>query len=387
MTLTLSSCYWDDKTLFLKYPEPWIDSNYWDKFNFYAWDYWPEVIHTEEARFLPTVWDKIEMLIWEWAYTSEIIAYYEHVYSESFCKKNITPYSWKWYYDIIREKEKKTLIVGHPYWLIEDDKYHINPDLIFSLNDKTNMSKLTNKIPKHTILSLNDISDITNFPFVLKAHSWASWDGVRIIYNNNDLKLALDYFKNETELMVEEFIEIKDNYNVQLIILQNWNIEMLWSSIQNVTTEWEYNGNYIYKSMILPKNIEKLALEICENAYKLWYNWICWLDIITNKSWDELLIDPNFRLNWSTSTLMLKEKVFWETCSNILKVSWFNSNHTDLKTMIKETLKLKDKIIYILSAYKNKTNWIIHWHCITHWTDEESLQRNLVNLETKWFKI
>jgi len=79
MNLTLSSFYWEEKTLFPKYPEPWKDFSHWDKFDFYAWDYGPSVIHTEEARILPIIWDKINVLIWEWALDKSMIDYYNNM--------------------------------------------------------------------------------------------------------------------------------------------------------------------------------------------------------------------------------------------------------------------------------------------------------------------
>ena len=386
--MTLSNHYTEWSTLFLKYPEPWIDSHHWDKFDFYAKAYWPEIIHAEEARFLPVVWDKINMIVWEWAYTPAMVDYYNHMYPNTFSGQNIKTYLGSDYYNLIeRDVKKRTLIVLHPYTLIDSCKYNLHPDLIFGLNDKTNMSRLTSNIPNHRILPLYEIKELNSFPFVLKAHSWASWDWVRIIYDNNDLLKALEYFKEEHELMVEDFINVKYNYNVQISILHNWKIEILWVSFQNTTKEWEYDGNNIYKNTILPINVEKIVSEVCSNAFKEWYYWICWLDIIIDYNWDAFLIDPNFRLNGSTSTLILKERIFEETWAWVLKFCWFDSNHPDIKTMIDENLWLWKDSLYLLSSFSNRIKWIIHWHCITYWKDEDDLQMRIKKLKWNWFKI
>gem|GEM_PF-3364404 len=51
-------------------------------------------------------------------------------------------------------------------------------------------------------------------------------------------------------------------------------------------------------------------------------------------------MDPNFRLNGSTSTLMLRDKIFAERDSQVLLFGSFKSNHSDIKTMIQENQKL-----------------------------------------------
>lgn len=388
MTLTISDCYNEWKILFLKYPEPWKDSQHWKKYDFYAWDYGPEVIHTEEARFLPAIWNMIKILIWEWAFTPEMVEYYTQTYSETFCKDNVTTYKENEHHKILKyQLVDKSLIVLHPYSYISPEKYHISPELIFKLNNKANLRDLTLHFPNQKILSLNEIRELRKFPFVIKANSWASWDWVRIIYDIDDLTLALEYFSNEERLMIEDFIDIKNNYNVQLIINEAWKIDILWISIQNTNEKWEYNWNNIYKDIQLPEIAKSIALETCRSAYKMWYNWVCWLDIIESVDGNFYVIDPNFRLNWSTSTLMLKEKIFEETQSNVLKFSSFKSNHSDIKSMLKINSKLWKDALYILSSYRNKISWVISWHWVTFWTSNEDLINRVSLLKSNGFII
>jgi len=149
----------------------------------------------------------------------------------------------------------------------------------------------------------------------------------------------------------------------------------------------EYNWNNIYSNLEIPNNVKDIAIEVCRNAHKEWYNWICWLDIVLDNNWNALLIDPNFRLNGSTSTLMLKNQMFAETWSSVLKFAWFDSNHSNISTMLKENMRLWKDAMYILSSYRHKITWIIHWHWVTFWDNDLELNRRVKHLNSKWFKI
>ena len=176
MTLTLSDIYGKDKTLFWKYPEPGKDSHHGEEFDFYAWEYWPEVIHTEEGRILPVIGHDIQMIIGKDVLHPDMIEYYNDTYPETFSDKNIVPYSNTEYYNRINSKtENGKLIVAQPYNKIQREKYYIDPEVIYNLNDKTKLHELTNSIPKREICSLEEIKTNSNFPYVLKSNSWATY--------------------------------------------------------------------------------------------------------------------------------------------------------------------------------------------------------------------
>lgn len=389
MTLTLSDCYWEGKTLLSKYPEPWKDSHHGDKFDFYAWDYWPHVIHTEEARILPIIWNNINVLISEWVLDPALIQYYNDIYPNTFSDKKIIPYNNTDYYSYIKNQVRnKSLITLHPYQNINEEKYALDPNLVFDLNDKTNMYKLTNQIPKHEILKLDQIRCLENFPFVLKADSWASWDWVRIIKNKEDLNKALKWFSKEDTLMVEEYIEYIDNVWVQLFISQIWTINILWYSKQIVSEQWEYEWSIINKNYSISSELRKLAIGIWTNAYKMWFYWICWLDFLKDRNQKYFLIDPNFRITWATSLIFLQEKIFAESNANCMQVQQFKSNHPNIQTMVSENISLNSNQLYLLSSYKDRVSGIISWFSIITWESEEHINYNKEHIyKKKWFTI
>jgi len=386
MKLTLSSIYWKDKILFPKYPEPWKDFSHWDKFDFYAGDYAPSVIHTEEARILPVIWNKIKVLVWEGALDKSMIDYYNHTYPETFSDKKIISYKYKEYYNLIENIKRKSLITLHPYSWINEKLYYIDPNITFFLNNKENISKLTENTPKRETLLLEEIRKIDKFPVVLKSFTWASWDWVRIINDKKKLLDALDYFKSEEKLIVEEYIYAVDNIWIQLFISEKGEVKILGVSRQIVTDEWEYEWSIFNRNDNIDPNLEKIALDVWINASKIWFNWICWLDFLKDELGQYFLIDPNFRLTWATSGIFLKERIFKERDHNIIQVQQFKSNHSDIKIMINENLNLWKDGLYLLSSYKDNVSSIISWFSIVTWESAEHIEHKKRNLyKKKWF--
>lgn len=392
MNLTLWKIYGEDKTLLAKYPEPWKDSSHNDQFNFYAWDYWPEVIHPEEARFLPVIWKELTVLMWEWVLDPSMLEYYQKTYPESFSDENIIPYYGTAYYQHISTQVKnKTLVTLHPYSQIIPEKYFLDSNLVFNLNDKTQLSKLTSSIAHNEILPLEEIAELTNFPFVLKAKSGASGDWVRIIYNQKCLTEALSWFKLEKKLLVEEFIEHTQNVGIQIFVTGNWEVKVLWTSSQDTSKKGEYEWSIINtKEKVDPKACS-IAIEAGQNAAKMWFIWVAGLDMLKSKKWKYYLIDPNFRLTGATTLFLLSNKIEAETGNDFLKVQQFKSNHPDIKTMIEENWKLWTKELYLLSAFKHKingsVNQTIHWFAIHSWKDPEELAVNKGYYKSKWFNL
>jgi len=241
----LSDIYWRDKTLFPKYPEPWKDCHHWDDFDFYAGNYGPDVIHTEEWRYLPIVWE-MGVLVWKDVVSDTMIEYYKAMYPETFHADSIIPYTWEEYYESVKRSVKNwKLVVPQPYPRINRDRYYLDPQLIYDLNDKTKLHELTSSIPSREILDISSIRDLTNFPFVLKSNSGASWDGVKIIYDKDWLWQALEWFSSEKNLIVEEYIDAVDNIGIQICISQDWSVEILDAPDQETNEQWEYEGNTV----------------------------------------------------------------------------------------------------------------------------------------------
>ena len=332
------------------------------------------------------MWNETSVLVSNLTATQEMKQYYRDIYPET-CPQDdqYIHYSWQDYVEHICAMIDHTLIVPHPYPKIESEKYYVNPELLNSLNDKSQLDQLHSQIPDSKLISNHEACDITDFPTVLKTKTWASGDGVIIAYNATELYEKLWNFPDNCEFMWEEFIETKKNYNLQFMILANWTIKYIWCSLQNVDTDWEYKGNIIMKDMLVPGEVLKIWKEACTNAHDKWFYWICWLDILESVDNRFYLIDPNFRLNWSTAALMLKEKIFSETGWEIMQFWSFVSKHWSFSETVNESMLLVKQGVYLVSCLQAEENWEVWWYAVTVWNDMENLKNKHKFLAKKWF--
>ena len=387
MSITkLSEVYWTDRVLFPKYPEPWKDSSRWDEFDFYAGDYGPEVIHTEEWRYLPVVWD-MEVLVWQDVVCDTMIKYYRAMYPETFSAESIIPYQGHWYYDAINNGVNPgKLIVPQPYSQISRDKYYLDPQLIYDLNDKTKLHELTSSIPKREILNLESIRDLIDFPFVLKSNSGASWDWVRIIQDRVSLEQALDWFSGEETLIVEEFIDAVENIGIQICVREDWQVEILDAPQQETNEQWEYQWNIVDINQPIDDWASSLALEIWKKAAEKGFFGVWWMDILKSREWKYYFIDPNFRVTGATSVIMLTKKLVAETWKPVLKVWQFKSNAADISDMLSNAQDPHNPL-YVLSAFRDQCTGIINGFSVFSSPSQETLHESRTAIESRWFRF
>ena len=380
----LSEVYGEDKLLFPKYPEPWKDSQHWAQFDFYAWDYGPEVIHSEEWRYLPVVWD-MRVLVWEQVVFETMLRYYETMYPETFHRDAVIPYSENEYYTHIRKSAwARKLVVPQPYEKIDHNVYYLDPQLLYDLNDKTKLYELTDCIPQRCQLLIEDIRELQDFPFVLKSNSWASGDGVRIILWQKDLEEALIWFASESQLIVEEYIDAVENIWVQIHVAQNWNVQVLDAPMQVTNSAWEYMWNIVDTWRWTDEWAVQLALEIWKNAAKKWFYGIWWMDILKSRNGKYYFIDPNFRVTWATSLILLSSKLTAETWKPVLRVGQYKSQASSIEDMLKSSYNARSQI-YILSAYQDAVSRIINGFWIYAADSVEQLDESKQSIEKRWF--
>lgn len=379
----LSEIYGKNNIFFPKYPEPWKDFSFWDNFQFYAWNYWPEVIHTEEARYLPITWN-MNVIIWKEVLSKDMIDYYSYMFSDTFSRENIISYKWKEYYDIINNLPRYTLITPQPYKDFKENLYAINPNTTYNLNSKDKMEELTSQMPRREILNTYKIKKLTNFPFVLKSNSGASWDWVRIIKSQKNLKDALEWFKTEKSLIVEEYIEEIWNFWVQILIPQKWNIEILALTRQITSKKWEYEWSFIDNDEKISEKLKEICIEIWENAQRKWFFWVAWLDFLQDKNWNFFFIDPNFRVTWATNLVLLHKKILKNNWKKIVVVWQFKNNWWDFWELID---KANNNEIYLMSAFKDQVKNIINWFCVYSLDTIKNIEKYKSQIKNLWINL
>lgn len=282
--------------------------------------------------------------------------------------------------NVVSQVQDRTLVVLHPFDSIETNKYIVDPEVIFFLNNKENIWALSMSIPSREVVPVEDVKDIWNFPIVIKTLTGASSDWVKIIYSKWDLIEAWNTFTDEEFLILEEYIDIRKNYNIQLSISKNGEITILWASLQDINEVGVYDGNIIPAQCDIPQVAESIVYEIGANAHRKWFFGLCWLDIIEGSDSRYYFIDGNFRINGSTSSLLLKDKIVGETWCNLLKFGSFQSDFWwvwDLITACKTS-------VYFLSMYPNASSWKIWWYAILPHNDAWFLAEKRRELMWKW---
>lgn len=215
----------------------------------------------------------------------------------------------------------KKMVVNHPHpqGEIQHHKYWIDPEIIGFLNNKANLTELVPKgyTPQRLIIPPDDLfkayQTFKKFPLVVKAATAEPNGGgydVIICNHQTDLEQARKHLRRCHRVVLEEFVELKENYCVQFAITKKGSIIYLGTSEQITDDAGIYKGNWLFREDTTPEIVTALARSITEKASTMGYHGICGIDIILSKDSRPLVIDLNFRLNGSTPALLLKESIF-----------------------------------------------------------------------------
>ncbi|UNC92230.1 hypothetical protein [Candidatus Contubernalis alkaliaceticus] len=230
--------------------------------------------------------------------------------------------------------QKKKIVFNYPHPSSEFNKegYWIDPKLVKFLNNKANLERLVPKehVPKRIIVHPSEIIKTANkfnkLPLVIKAATDQPTGGgcdVIICKDRNDINNAWDYFQTCSTVVLEEYIEINQNYNLQFAKTINHQIIYLGASQQISNPTGHYLGNWLVKNNEPPGLLIQLGRLIMERACSLGFMGIVGFDIVISKENRVLAIDLNFRINGSTPALLLKESIFKiHNASVLLSRSW-----------------------------------------------------------------
>ncbi|ABR49550.1 conserved hypothetical protein [Alkaliphilus metalliredigens QYMF] len=225
--------------------------------------------------------------------------------------------------------QKKQMVVNHPHPSSEINRggYWIDPQLIGFLNNKANLEKLVpiGHTPRRVVIHPNEISktvdQLKKLPVVIKVASDEPNGGgydVVICKSKKDVSYAYNYFNTCSTVVVEEYIEIEQSYNIQFAKTIKGDIIYLGTSEQIATADGIYIGNWFERDHEPPEKLMKVGLAIMEYACSLGFIGIGGFDIVISNDNRQFVIDLNFRLNGSTAPLLLKESIFSAYNASIL---------------------------------------------------------------------
>lgn len=230
----------------------------------------------------------------------------------------------KGYEELLNKLEGNTekMVLNFPHLAKELDfsRYWVDPQLLFYLNNKGNLKEVVPEqhLPQRKVLGisdfLNDEKSPFAFPFVVKAATDEPVGGgleVVICKNEEDLQYAKKLFDRCDFIVIEDYIPIKENYCIQFAQTYKGNLVYLGASEQIINEEGTYKGNWLeeVEEHQPPKQVTYLAKQVMEKAVSLGYWGIAGFDIVISEDGKIFVIDLNFRMNGSTTALLLKDSI------------------------------------------------------------------------------
>lgn len=231
------------------------------------------------------------------------------------------------------EGEQKKMVVQHihPEEEMSAENYWIDPKLVQFLNNKANLDELVPEghSPKRRSISAADLhAHLDEFPFpcVVKAatnEANAAGFDVFICRNQDDIDKAAEFFASCEGIVIEEFMEIKENYCVQFACTADERLIYLGSTVQNIDEHGKYKGNWVDKGAEPDDEVIEIGRKIMEEGCKRGYKGIAGFDIAVTADGRKIAFDLNYRVNGSTAALLLRDSIEDQFGHEIIKyVSW-----------------------------------------------------------------
>ncbi len=216
-------------------------------------------------------------------------------------------------HNFLRDHPDSRIVAPHPYGGTANNFYLRDPAILVRLNDKGRMRELSSHtIPYDTYtpnaFARDDWKNHWRLPFVVKlTEPSGGGDGVIICLTDADITLAKRRFAGR-KIKIEQYIDNPaNNYNINLHVSQSGEISFIGGSLQHVSAEGKYTGNYIDLNWQPPQALETLCTEVAHNAWRTGWHGVCGLDILEDRDATLYFMDPNFRLNGSTPFYFLRE--------------------------------------------------------------------------------
>ncbi|MGG1575728.1 ATP-grasp domain-containing protein [Fictibacillus sp. NRS-1165] len=231
------------------------------------------------------------------------------------------------------ENERKKMVVQHihPEEEMSSENYWIDPGLVQYLNNKANLEELVppGHAPKRKSTTSAELDDqLADFPFpcVVKAatnEANAAGFDVFICRNKEDIKKAADFFASCEGIVIEEYLEIEQNYCVQFACTADERLLYLGTAVQNITNDGKYEGNWVDKESEPGDEVVKIGRRIMEEGCKRGYKGIAGFDIAVTPDGRKIAFDLNYRVNGSTAALLLRDSIEEHLGQKVVKyVSW-----------------------------------------------------------------
>lgn len=205
----------------------------------------------------------------------------------------------------------------HPFGERPDAEYWIPREVLSRVNDKAFLGELvpTDFVPARRLMETRDfIESATNGNltfqgnprFVVKGTGDESSGGgrsVAIVRSAADLRASVQRMSLSESVLVEELLEIQDNFNLTYATRGD-EILYLGASQQLTDASGRYLGNWFEKDRAPTKDMIEIGHAIMERATAWGYRGIAGFDFVRDVHGQVYVIDLNCRINGSTPALL-----------------------------------------------------------------------------------
>lgn len=198
----------------------------------------------------------------------------------------------------------RKLITLFPLQFYPKEKHAYDPDMHYKILSKNCIPDMGATSPHHMT-----IDDYT-VPCFIKVSHCHSGNGTFKANTREKAEKLIKYIRDEVRCPDPSISEVVDdvtgNYCVQFYLHKNGTIRWLGVTIQNITENFDYNGNYCNwnEQMALKKKLYSSVMPVKEYLHKKGYFGIVGIDVLTSKS-GKYVIDVNPRINGSTKLVLM----------------------------------------------------------------------------------
>jgi hypothetical protein len=206
----------------------------------------------------------------------------------------------------------------HPLSEIPLERCWVAPSVLSFVNNKANLEYLVPKghIPAREIIPMDQVACLNrswNAPIVIKAVTDESTGGgldVRICRSVSDIQKAAEYFKSCRHVVIEEYMDIRQNLCLHYCVTADGRIDYLGFAEQVSDENGIYCGNWIETESDCIAEAVEVGASIVHAAFERGYYGILGMDMAVLEDGHCKVFDLNFRGNGSTPAVLYSQSIY-----------------------------------------------------------------------------
>jgi len=258
-------------------------------------------------------------------------------------------------------QEKKSIALQHVHSVTElpSEACWVKPETLSFLNNKANLAVLVGSeyiAARRIVMASRLVAELSShdFPLVVKAVTEESSGGgvdVVICRTSRTMKRAARLFESCERVVIEEFLPIKRNLCLNYSATAEGLINYLGCAEQVSDTQGKYQGNWIDATTIAPPLAIKIGTRVVAAGFALGYYGCVGIDMAVREDGRMAVFDLNFRVNGSTTALLLAESVQRTSGRTVLRFRALRGRGTYRDLLSSAYVAIHKGIFLPLSSY------------------------------------